>query len=204
MIYAIIMSGGMGTRLKLPIEKPLFKLQKKPLIKYVIDNVSSSKFIDKIFIATSPNTPKTKEYIDSINIDCIILDTPGESYMDDLGFILNNFEKFSPDDILVFINADLPFISSKTIDYVIEEYLKTDIDSVSVLVPVEIFEDLELKYSYNFNGLVPSGFNILKSKNVVQEELQLVLPKKELAININTLQDANVANKFYNLYFNDS
>lgn len=204
MIYAIIMSGGMGTRLKLPIEKPLFKLQEKPLIKHVIDNVSSSKFIDKIFIATSPNTPKTKEYIDSINSDCIILDTPGENYMDDLGFILDNFEKSSSDDILVFINADLPFISSKTIDYVIEEYLKTDKDSVSVLVPVEIFEDLELKYSYNFNGLVPSGFNILKSKNVVQEELQLILPKKELAININTLQDANVANKFYNLYFNDS
>ena len=32
MIYAILMAGGMGTRLKVPCEKPLFKLHDKPLI----------------------------------------------------------------------------------------------------------------------------------------------------------------------------
>ena len=49
MIYAVIMSGGKGTRLKADVEKPLFKLRGKPLIDYVIKNLSDSKFIDKIF-----------------------------------------------------------------------------------------------------------------------------------------------------------
>ena len=42
MIYAIVMAGGRGTRLKVDVEKPLFKLHGKPLIKYVLDNISSS------------------------------------------------------------------------------------------------------------------------------------------------------------------
>ena len=36
MIYAIVMAGGRGTRLKVDVEKPLFKLHGKPLIKYVL------------------------------------------------------------------------------------------------------------------------------------------------------------------------
>ena len=65
MIYAILMAGGMGTRLKVPEEKPLFKLRDKPLIKYVIDNLNASKLIDEIVIAVSPNTGKTTEYLRS-------------------------------------------------------------------------------------------------------------------------------------------
>ena len=45
MIYAIVMAGGRGTRLKVNVEKPLFKLHGKPLIKYVLDNISSSKLV---------------------------------------------------------------------------------------------------------------------------------------------------------------
>ena len=69
MIYAILMAGGMGTRLKVPEEKPLFKLHDKPLIKYVIDNLKSSELIDEIVIAVSPNTRKTTEYLESLNDD---------------------------------------------------------------------------------------------------------------------------------------
>lgn len=46
MIYAIVMAGGRGTRLKVNVEKPLFKLHGKPLIKYVLDNISSSKLVE--------------------------------------------------------------------------------------------------------------------------------------------------------------
>ena len=142
MIYAILMAGGMGTRLKVPCEKPLFKLHDKPLIKYVIDNLKSSRLIDQIVIAVSPNTRQTTEYLRSLNEDYKILDTSGDDYLKDLSYILDYFEKRSKDDILVFINADLPFISSQTIDDVITHYLNSDKDALSVLVPVEIFEEL--------------------------------------------------------------
>ena len=201
MIYAILMAGGRGTRLKVPCEKPLFKLHDKPLIKYVIDNINQSKFIDKLFIAVSPNTPETTKYLNSAEGDFKILDTSGEDYLTDLSYILDYFEKKSKDDVLLFINADLPFISTQTIDYVLDYYLNSDKDALSTLVPVEIFEKLGLDYSYEFNGYVPSGLNVLRSVNIVQDEDQLVIPKDELALNINTIPDSKVAEKLYDEYY---
>lgn len=195
------MAGGMGTRLKVPCEKPLFKLHDKPLIKYVIDNLKSSRLIDKIVIAVSPNTRQTTEYLKSLNEDYKILDTSGDDYLKDLSYILDYFEKRSKEDILVFINADLPFISSQTIDDVITHYLDSDKDALSVLVPVEVFEDLGLEYSYDFDGKVPSGLNILRSENIIQDENQLVLAKVELALNINTIPDSEIAEKLYHEYY---
>lgn len=195
------MAGGMGTRLKVPCEKPLFKLHDKPLIKYVIDNLKSSRLIDKIVIAVSPNTRQTTEYLRSLNEDYKILDTTGDDYLKDLSYILDYFEKRSKDDILVFINADLPFISSQTIDDVITHYLDSDKDALSVLVPVEVFKNLGLEYSYDFDGKVPSGLNILRSENIIQDENQLVLAKVELALNINTIPDSEIAEKLYHEYY---
>ena len=195
------MAGGMGTRLKVPCEKPLFKLCNKPLIKYVIDNLKQSKLIDEIVIAVSHHTSETKQYLKSLDDDFQILDTSGDSYLTDLSFILEHFEKKSDKDILLFINADLPFISSETIDNVLEYYFKCGKDALSTLVPVEIFEDLGLNYSYEFNGNVPSGLNVLRSINILQDEAQLIVPKRELALNINTLLDSKVAEKLYQEYY---
>ncbi|WP_407410834.1 NTP transferase domain-containing protein [Methanobrevibacter sp.] len=201
MIYAILMAGGMGTRLKVPCEKPLFKLHDKPLIKYVLDNLNASKLIDKTVIAVSHHTPETAKYLNNLGGDFQILDTSGESYLTDLSYILDYFEQKSDKDVLLFINADLPFISTQTIDYVLEYYLSCGKDALSTLVPVEIFEELGLDYSYEFNGLVPSGLNVLRSINIVQDEDQLVIPKRELALNINTLLDSRVAEKLHNEYY---
>ncbi|WP_405270478.1 NTP transferase domain-containing protein [Methanobrevibacter sp.] len=201
MIYAILMAGGKGTRLKVPEEKPLFKLRDKPLINFVIENLKASKLIDEIVIAVSPNTVETTQYLNSVNGEYTILDTSGEDYLTDLSYILDYFEKKSTDDILLFINADLPFISTETIDYVLKYYLESPKDALSVLVPVEIFEELDLDYSYEFEGNVPSGLNVLRSINIVQDEDQIVIPKVELALNINTIPDSKVAEKLYNEYY---
>ena len=201
MIYAILMAGGMGTRLKVPCEKPLFKLHDKPLIKFVLDNLTASKLIDEIVIAVSPNTRETTQYLKSLNGNFKILDTSGEDYLKDLSYILDYFEKKSKDDVLLFINADLPFISTETIDEVLNVYLDSDKDALSVVVPVEIFDDLGLNYSYEYNGCVPSGLNVLRSENIVQDEKQLMLKKVELALNINTILDSKIAEKYYNRYY---
>ena len=201
MIYAILMAGGRGTRLKVPCEKPLFFFFYKPLIKYVLDNLESSKLIDKIIIAISPNTTETTKYLNSLDGDFEILDTSGEDYLSDLSYILDYFEKNSQNDILLFINADLPFISTETIDYVLNYYFNSSKDALSTVVPVEIFQNLGLDYSYEFNGNVPSGLNVLRSVNIVQDEDVLIVPKVELALNINTIPDSKVAEKLYNEYY---
>ncbi len=102
----------------------------------------------------------------------------------------------------MFINADLPFVSGETIDFILTNYLESSKDSLSAQVPVEIFKKLDLKYSYEFNGVVPSGVNVLRSVNEIQDEDQLILPKIELALNINTLKDSIVAEKFYQAFIN--
>ena len=201
LIYAILLAGGRGTRLKVPCEKPLFELHDKPLIKYVIENVNQSKLIDQLVIAVSPNTRETIDYLKSLDDDFQILDTSGDDYLTDLSYILDYFEKKSADDILLFINADLPFISTETIDFVLNHYLNSDKDALSILVPVGIFENLGLEYSYEFDGNVPSGLNVLRSINIVQDEEQLVIPKVELALNINTIPDSEVAEKLFHEYY---
>lgn len=201
MIYAVVMSGGRGTRLKIDVEKPLFKLHDKPLIDYVLNNLKLSKFIEKIFIAVSPHTPNTTSYLKSLEEDFEIINTPGVDYIHDLSFILDFFEKKSSEDILLIINADLPFISTETIDFVINYYLEADFESLTTLVPIEIFKELGIIYSYDYKGLVPSGLNMLKTRNITQQEGQIVLSKPELAININTLQDASIADLFFNSFY---
>lgn len=202
MIYAIVMAGGRGTRLKVDVEKPLFKLHAKPLIKYVLDNISSSKLVEDVVIAVSPHTQETTKYLKSLNGNFQILNTSGIDYLNDLSYILTLFESKSKKDTLLFINADLPFVSGETIDFILTNYLESSKDSLSAQVPVEIFKKLDLKYSYEFNGAVPSGVNVLRSINEIQDEDQLILPKIELALNINTLKDSIVAEKFYQAFIN--
>ena len=122
-------------------------------------------------------------------------------YLKDLSYILDYFEQRSKNDVLLFINADLPFISTETIDEVLNVYLDSDKDALSVVVPVEVFDDLGLNYSYEYNGWVPSGLYVLRSENIVQDEKQLMLKKVELALNINTILDSKIAEKYYNRYY---
>ena len=63
MIIALVMAGGKGLRLKSDIEKPLYPLNDKPLMSYVLDNINESELIEKTVVAVSPNAPNTKEFL---------------------------------------------------------------------------------------------------------------------------------------------
>ncbi|MDR2873903.1 MAG: NTP transferase domain-containing protein [Methanobrevibacter sp.] len=123
-----------------------------------------------------------------------ILMTSGLGYLKDLSFILSIFEKNSNKDILVFITADLPLISSDIIDHAIENYFNSGKESLSIMIPYPIFKENNLKPSIVFDDLVPSGLNILLSQNKTQDEERLIIPKIELAFNINTLNDLKFLN----------
>ncbi|MDO5850607.1 MAG: NTP transferase domain-containing protein [Methanobacteriaceae archaeon] len=220
MIIAIVMAGGKGERLKANCEKPLFPLNNKFLIDYVLDNLNQSN-LDKIVIAVSPNTLKTKDYvIEKYNASSLdfnnsnnsnssnnsnplnnnskffYFETPGKGYVEDLSLILDSFNSDSPNHTLLFINSDLPLVNSEIIDYVLDTYKKSKKPALSVSVPTEIFEENNLDYSYQFNGNVPSGLNILLSQNVIQEEEELIIRCRELAFNVNTIDTAISITKF--------
>ena len=203
------MAGGKGLRLKSDIEKPLYPLNDKPLMSYVLDNIKESELIEKTVVAVSPNAPNTKEFLinelhfssfDSSFYDSdkndYYLDTLGKGFVEDLSKILEVFESRSKDDIMIFINADLPLVGADILDEILNYYLSQDKPALSVSVPFEIFDEYGINYSYEFNGKVPSGINILRSENVVQDEELLIIPRYELIFNVNTIETAILTNKF--------
>ena len=209
MIIALVMAGGKGLRLDSDIEKPIFPINGRPLIDYVLDNIKKSKYIEKTVVAVSPNGENTKEYLKNdlnfsdfddgfytSDMTDFYLDTEGTGFVEDLSYILERFQSHSKEDILFFINADLPLVNEEIIDCIIEHYLSQDKPALSTLVPVEIFDEYGLKYSYDFNGKVPAGINILRTENVVQEEEVLIIRRHELVFNINTIEASILVSKF--------
>ena len=190
MVTALIMAGGKGTRMEMDVEKPLVEINGKPMIQYVINALKNTDKINKIIVATSKNTPETKIFLSKHGID--IIETPGDGYVHDLGFIISNFQL---DDVLLTITADLPLITSDIIDYVLEEYAKSDKPAMSVLVPIDVFKKYNIKPTMMFENLIPSGLNILRSINKTQDEKVLIIGRIELALNINTCEDIKLLKK---------
>ena len=190
MVTALIMAGGKGTRLELDVEKPLVEINGKPMIQYVINALKKTDKINKIIAATSKDTPETKTFLNKQGIDTI--ETPGDGYVNDLGYIISNLEL---DDVLLTITADLPLINGDIIDYVLEEYEKSDKPAMSVLVPVDVFKKYGIKPTMVFENLIPSGLNILRSINKTQDEKVLIIERIELALNINTCEDIKLLKK---------
>ncbi len=190
MVTALIMAGGKGTRMEHSVEKPLIEINGKPMIQYVIDALESTDRIGNIVVATSENTPETEIFLKRHGIKTI--ETPGNGYVHDLGFILSNLKL---DDILLTITADLPLINGDIINYVLEEYEKSEKSAMNVFVPLPIFEKYGLKPTITFENLVPSGLNILRGINKTQNEEVLIIEKIELALNINTYEDIKLLKK---------
>ena len=203
MIFGLIMAGGKGTRLKSKSEKPLYKFNNKFLIDYVLDNMYQSKLIAKVLVIVSPHTQNTKDYLiesdfielrDSFDTyDKYFLDSPGKDYLSDLSYVLNILQEISKDNTLLMLNSDLPFVSSDVIDEVLKIYLNQDKSALSVLIPTEVYDKYNVSYEYEFNGLVPSGLNILKSNNSIQDETNIVMENIELAFNLNSIDDISIA-----------
>ena len=190
MVTALIMAGGKGTRMELDVEKPLVEINGRPMIQYVIDALKNTDKINNIIVATSKNTRRTETFLNEQGIDTI--ETPGDGYVHDLGFIISNFKL---DDILLTITADLPLINRDIIDYVLEEYEKSKKPAMSVLVPLHVFEKYGIKPTMMFENLIPSGLNILRSINKTQDEKVLIIERIELALNINTCEDIKLLKK---------
>jgi len=185
MVIALLMAGGKGTRMNLDLEKPLTIVKGKPLIEHVLSALQDSSCVNEIVVATSHHTPKTAFHAE--NLGFRVLKTPGNGYVEDLSFLLSQ-EAFHHEVILT-ITSDLPLITGKIIDLVLEKYHKSSRPAMSVMVPLEIFRENGLKASLVLGNVVPSGLNILRGNDTEQDEEVLVLGKIELALNINSPED---------------
>ncbi|MDR2351127.1 MAG: bifunctional UDP-N-acetylglucosamine diphosphorylase/glucosamine-1-phosphate N-acetyltransferase GlmU [Endomicrobium sp.] len=120
----IILAAGVGTRMRSSLPKVMYNLSGKPLIKWVIDSVSSLK-PDNIVVVLGYRADKVEEYLSEINVKNLKIIYQKEQ----LGSahavmqakkVLKNYSG----NILV-LSGDVPLINSKTLSVLIKNNDKT-------------------------------------------------------------------------------
>ncbi|HKY10327.1 MAG TPA: NTP transferase domain-containing protein [Nitrososphaera sp.] len=201
MISAVVMCGGRASRMQQQqqqgsIEKPLIKVDGVAMVERVISALASSNRFDRIIAAVSPNTPKTNEFLKSKGIE--IIETAGEGYSQDLSHLLS---KLKPHKVVV-VPGDIPLLNSQ----IVKEILNTIDDdrqeqeqAISIILEKGFVEEIGVKPSIVLmNQYCHSGITIFNSMVVSTEPVKehyLVMNRKEIALNVNTKEELELAEK---------
>ncbi|MDR1993665.1 MAG: NTP transferase domain-containing protein [Nitrososphaerota archaeon] len=196
-VTALVMAGGRGTRLGLPVEKPLIDVCGKPVIDYVLSALSDAKQIDRVIVATSVVTPKTMALMGQYDVE--VVETPGKDYVSDMGYVVQLLRL----GVFLAVAADLPLVTSAMFDDVVERYVCCGKPALTVAVPLAIKVRLGMGVDYSFveagQELVPVGINVIDGgKRYGDEWLDqdiYVLDYDELAVNINTVPELLLAER---------
>ncbi len=194
MTTALIMAGGKGTRLDLDCEKPMVEVNDKPMIGHVVDALMNSRYVDKILVAVSENTPVTAGFLE--NFPVTLVQTSGRGYIEDLSEVLSNRKYVEKDEVIMTIVADLPLVTSEQLDDVFEHYFERKKPAMCVSVPESLFVEYGIEPTLVFDGLVPTGVNLLLANNDEQDQTIYESKNIELAFNINTLNDLNLSKNY--------
>jgi adenosylcobinamide-phosphate guanylyltransferase len=217
------MCGGKGSRLNAnsisKVEKPLLELKNKSLIEYMIEAIQNSKKNFKIYAAVSKNTVKTKEFLRSRYFNVVTLvETTGSGFSIDYLNVLRFFkskeikEKNGTQDFvnnkILFLPADLPLISSKTLDEITD--LKQVYPSIAIVVDKKIFIQNNFvpstfvteisKIDHCYTGISLLDFHTVAGLEHVDQiiEVPMIMNNLELVYNINTIGDLKKAEKLLN------
>lgn len=198
-VTALLMAGGRGTRMDLPEEKPLVRVGGKAMIEHIIDALKGAGKVDEIVVTVSKHTPKTAEVLKGLTVQ--VLETPGKDYIEDVKYAVKRLNL----NAVLTISADLPLVSSPVLDEVVERFERSGKPALAVAVPAETRERLGLKTDYLFElrgkRLVPVGINVIDGKKIDEGEIEeetLVIDRGDLAVNVNTPKDLEVAQRLFN------
>jgi adenosylcobinamide-phosphate guanylyltransferase len=197
-VTALVMAGGKGVRMALPDEKPLLMVGGKPVIDHVLVALKNAKKVDAIVVAVSDYTPKTAKHVTKFPVK--VVETPGKEYVSDMGYAVKTLKLH---DVLA-IAADLPLITGEIIDAIITRYERCRQPALTVAVPMATKAKLGLggEYTFEFDGklVVPAGINLIDGFRISEEELGqeiCVVDSKEVAVNINTVQELKIAENLF-------
>jgi adenosylcobinamide-phosphate guanylyltransferase len=196
-VPALIMAGGKGKRMSLPMEKPLASFLGKPLIDRVLEAVESSKSILTFYVVTSINTPETEKRCQQKGLKVIRTDAKG--YHHDLQQAIIEAKLSCP---ILTISADLPTLTGSFLDKVVTTFEECGKDFLAVFVPIESRESLGLSVSSTdyYEGVLyaVSGVNIINGAKINQEKIPtgaLITHEAEVLFNINTVRDLEISER---------
>lgn len=197
-VPALIMAGGKGRRIGSKIEKPLLPFLGKPLIERVIKAARSTKNISEIYIVISDFTPQTEKRC--LKNGLKILKTDGKGYHNDLKQAIIKEKLNFP---VLTMPADLPALTGRFLDKIIDIFERKGKNALAVFVPLESRETLGLSVSSKdeFEGTLyaVSGVNIINGKKILNEgkieTAAVITDEMEVLFNINTKSDLYIAEK---------
>lgn len=195
-IVGVLMAGGAGSRMEHTKEKPLIPLDGKPMFEYVFDALKRLEDIDRTVIAVSLKTPETAEYAKSLPVE--VIETSGEGYCMDMKAAIDEVDC----DAGLIVPSDLPFVTPRILEKVLERFRKAGKPALSVFVPSVLVEDLglspDMRYTLNGEDVVPVGINMIENHDAGDSHLEqedFILPKRELALNVNDRKSLQIAEK---------
>ncbi|HXX05787.1 MAG TPA: NTP transferase domain-containing protein [Candidatus Bathyarchaeia archaeon] len=189
-MIGLVMCGGKGTRMESTEEKLLLKY-KKPIIQHVITALQESGCFSKIVCATSPNAPKTRQFVKELGI--LDMETKGNGYVNDLNEILSKLV----DDDQVFVTAgDLPLLDALIVKEIVQREKNKD-PWLCVVVSKKFLDMLgltsEYSLTYDNKECVYTGISIVDARKISDmkevKESYVILEDKRIAINLNTKKD---------------
>ena len=197
-VPALIMAGGKGKRMGLPVEKPLLPFLGKPLIDWVVEAVASAEKVSEFYVVTSENTPETEKRCRSKGWK--VLRTHAKGYHDDLKQAVHDAGLAGA---VLTIPADLPALTGKFLDKVICAFEACGKDFLAVFVPIKTREDLGLSVSSTdeYKGVwhAVAGVNVVNGAKIMEEgkieTSAIITEETEVLLNINTLKDLEIAEK---------
>ncbi|MDG7045000.1 MAG: NTP transferase domain-containing protein [Nitrososphaerota archaeon] len=194
---AIVMAGGLGSRMRELGEKPLVKIGGKEILSLVVQALRNSKYIEQIIVACSPYTPSTVTEARKFGMTVVI--APGAGYIEDMRYVIKRVNTGHSGAVIV--NSDLPFLTGDLINSAIEDFLRVKKHALAVMVPAWRMRKLGFEPSLVLNDLSPAGLNILDTKALVEksdndwleQETMIVTNKVFQLVNVNTPDDVRRA-----------
>jgi adenosylcobinamide-phosphate guanylyltransferase len=197
-VPALIMAGGLGERMGLPVEKPLLPFLGKPLVDWVAQAVASAQNVSEFYVVTSANTPETEKHCQSKGWN--VLRTDAKGYHNDLKQAVSMAGLMGP---VLTIPADSPAVTGKFLDKIINQFEVCGKDFYAVFVPIQVRESLGLSIDstdeYKGEWYAVSGVNIVNGAKIQGEgkiETSALITKEvEVLLNINTLKDLEISER---------
>jgi uncharacterized protein (TIGR00454 family) len=195
-VPALIMAGGKGKRIGLPVEKPLLPFLGKPLVDWVAEAVGSAQKVSEFYVVTSTNTPETEKHCKSMGWR--VLRTDAKGYHEDLKQAIRQANLSGP---VLTVPADSPAITGNFLDKIVSQFEVSGTDFYAVFVPIPARQALGLSVDSTdeFRGewYSVSGVNIINGvKSLTEGKIEtnaLITEELEVLLNVNTLKDLELA-----------
>ncbi|MFL6481196.1 MAG: NTP transferase domain-containing protein [Nitrososphaera sp.] len=199
-MIAVIMCGGKASRMQQGgIEKPILKVDGVTMVERVIFALASSNKFDKVVAAVSPNTPATNLFLKSRGIETI--ETSGEGYSIDLSYVLSYLKPLK----VMIVPCDMPLLNSQVVNEIfsmvqdlLEQKPPPEVAAVSIMLEKRFVERIGVKPSIVLDQLCHSGITIFNTTTIGTEPVEeryLVMNQKEIAVNVNTKEEMELAEK---------